>query len=89
MTFNSTNWNQTREIVIVGVDDDIIRYSPYGGILNLTTTSKDNSINAAGELTILVTDTDECEFTKFIITIITVQDNNAWFFFLSVVWQLQ
>ena len=80
MTFNSTNWNQTREIVIVGVDDDIIRYSPYGGILNLTTTSKDNSINAAGELTILVTDTDECEFT----IIITVQDNNALLLLLSL-----
>lgn len=63
LTFNSTNWNESREVIIVGVDDDIIRYSPYGGVLNITTTSQDDSLNAAGKLTLLVTDTDEREST--------------------------
>ena len=66
LTFNLSNWNETREIIIVGVDDDIIRCSPYGGILNVTSRSNDSSLNAAGELTILVADTDECELVCII-----------------------
>ena len=48
--------------MIVGVDDDIIRYSPYGGILSINSTSSSEMYNAAGEITLLVADTDECEF---------------------------
>lgn len=57
LTFNSSNWNETREIVIFGIDDDIIRYSPYGGVLNVTASTNDNSSTLAS-LTLLVKDTD-------------------------------
>ena len=62
LTFNATNWNESREIYIVGVDDDIIRYSPYGGMINISSSSSSNqSYNATAELTLLVSDTDECK----------------------------
>lgn len=56
LTFNSSNWNETREIVIFGIDDDIIKYSPYGGTLNVTASTGDNS--TTDSLTLLVKDTD-------------------------------
>ena len=61
LTFNSTNWNESKEIYILGVDDNIIRYSPYGGILNVNSTSSNASYTAAANLTLLVSDTDLCE----------------------------
>lgn len=61
LTFNSTNWNESREIYILGIDDDIIRYSPYGGILNINSTSSNSSYTAAANLTLLVSDTDNCK----------------------------
>ena len=62
LIFNSTNWNVSREIYILGVDDNIIRYSPYGGILNINSTSSNASYTAATNLTLLVSDTDDCEY---------------------------
>lgn len=61
LTFNSTNWNESREIYILGVDDNIIRYSPYGGVLNINSSSSNASYAATANLTLLVSDTDDCE----------------------------
>lgn len=62
LTFNSTNWNESREIYILGVDDNVIRYSPYGGTLNINSTSSNTSYSAAVNLTLLVSDTDNRKF---------------------------
>ena len=62
LQFNASNWNISREIFIMGVDDNLILESPYGGTLDIASVSNDTSLNANASLTLLVSDTDERKY---------------------------
>ena len=46
----------------MGVDDNLILESPYGGTLDIASVSNDTSLNANASLTLLVSDTDERKY---------------------------
>ena len=59
LTFDDTNWNVSKEIYIVGVDDNMILESPYGGVLQVSSDSTIPAYRNSANLTLLVADTDE------------------------------
>ena len=59
LTFDHTNWNVSKEIYVVGVDDNRILESPYGGILHVSSESTFSAYRNSANLTLLVSDTDE------------------------------
>ena len=59
LTFDHTNWNISKDIYIVGVDDNRILESPYGGVLHVSSESTIPNYRNSANLTLLVSDTDE------------------------------
>ena len=57
--FNSTNWNVTQEMAVLGVDDNIDRDDVYPSTISVTTTSINPLYNSQDFVLLAVADTDE------------------------------
>ena len=56
--FNPLNWNSSYNFYLLGVEDDVILPSPYGGRFRVSSLSSNKSLNANGTLTVLIADDD-------------------------------
>ncbi len=60
--FNSSLWYQQRDIIVMATDDDIIRDSPYGAVLNMKSLSNRSEYNDRMiNLSLVIQDTDDGE----------------------------
>jgi hypothetical protein len=64
--FTASNWSVPQELFVEGVDDDIIRVSPYPAVISLASQSDNSTYNThrdgglpAANLTLLVSETDK------------------------------
>ena len=64
--FTATNWSVPQELFVEGVDDDIIRVSPYPAVISLASQSDNSTYDThrdgglpAANLTLLVAETDK------------------------------
>ena len=57
--FNSTNWNVSQEMAVLGVDDNVDRDDVYPSMLSVTTTSMNPLYNSQDFVRLAVRDTDE------------------------------
>ena len=57
--FNSTNWNMSQEMAVIGVDDNIDREDVYPSTISVTTTSMNPLYNSQDFVLLAVRDTDE------------------------------
>lgn len=57
--FNTSNWFQEQNIVVLAVDDDIIMESPYGAVVSMESFSLRPVFNKENNLTLIVMETDE------------------------------
>ena len=61
LSFNSSNWFDGQEVVVLAVDDDFILESPYGAVLSLRSLSERASYERSTSVTLLISDTDRGE----------------------------
>ena len=63
--FNSTNWNETQEVYIYGVDDVIDHDDIYGSMLMISTASENPLYVSQDFVQIIIMDTDERELSAY------------------------
>ena len=63
--FNSTNWNETQEVYIYGVDDVIDHDDIYGSMLMISTASENPLYVSQDFVQIIIMDTDERELSVY------------------------
>ena len=59
LQFNTSNWFQNQNVVIMAVDDDIIMESPYGAVVSMETISSVQDYDEQqNNLTLTITEGD-------------------------------
>ena len=58
LRFNTSNWFQNQNVVIMAVDDDIIMESPYGAVVAMESSSAMAEFNKRNNLTLTITEGD-------------------------------
>lgn len=58
LRFNTSNWFQDQNVVIMAVDDDVIMESPYGGVVSMTSSSVLPDFRKQNNLTLAITEGD-------------------------------
>lgn len=61
MRFNTSNWFQNQNVVIMAVDDDIIMRSPYEAVVAMESSSPMSEFNKRNNLTLGITEGDRGE----------------------------
>ena len=56
--FNTSNWFQNQNVVIMAVDDDVIMESPYGAVIAMESLSPFSDFNKRNNLTLVITEGD-------------------------------
>ena len=61
LRFNTSNWFQDQNVVIMAVDDDIIMESPYGAVIGMESFSPRPDFVQRSNLTLVITELDRGE----------------------------
>ena len=62
--FYPSDWNSSHDFYLLGVEDDVILPSPYGGRFRVSSLSPNRTLNANGTLTVLIMDDDRGKFWR-------------------------
>ena len=63
LRFNTSNWFQNQNVVVMAIDDDVIMESPYGAVIGMESFSPRSDFNKRNNLTLVITELDRGEKT--------------------------
>ena len=61
LRFNTSNWFQDQNVVIMAVDDDVIMESPYGAVVSMESFSPRPDFSKENNLTLVIMEGDRGE----------------------------